>query len=1336
MRGQNANIGAGVFIGGTGQLINQGAISVDMTGGVFNLAPSSAAADSVSNAGLLEAKNGGLLNLNSNITNTGTGSIHVATGGSRVNQNGVRITGGTINIDAGGLFIPANNGNNFLDHVTVNGTIDLTAVGVERVVNTLTLNGTVTLNNNSVLAFQGDQSLLGNATVVFGETTNNRLSIDGNSTLTLPATAVLRGKNANIGPGVFVGGTGKLANEGLISADVAAGTFNLAPNSTALDSVKNTGTLEARNSAILNLNSNVTNTGGVIRADAGRVNQNGIQITGGTINVLNGGNFAPSNNGNNILSGVTVNGDINMTSTAQERIVTNPLTLNGTANIDGSSILAFQGDQSLLGNATLLFGAAANNRLAIDGNTTLTLPSTATIRGRNANIGPAVNLGGTGKIINQGLISADVATGVITLAPSSTAADSITNAGTVEAKNGGILTISSNVTNTPTGIIHAAPAGSRVNQNAVRITGGAINIEAGGSFAPSNNGANFLDAVTVTGIIDMNAVGQERVVNGLTLNGGAQINNSSVIGFQGNQTLTGPATLVFGGTGSNRLSIDGDTTLTLAPDVVLRGQNATLGTPVYAAGTVRLLNRGLISVDVAAGVFNLAPTNAALDATNNFGTLEAKNGGTLNLNNHVTNSGAGQIHVATGSRVNQNGVRVTGGAINVDAGGAFVPSNSGANLLAGVTVNGDINMNAVGQERVLSNLTLNGTAHINNSSVIGFEGDQTLLGNATFVFGAVGNNRLSIDGNTTLTLAPTVVLRGQDATIGTPVFLGGTVRLSNQGLISADVDTGVFNVAPTNAAFDAVSNSGTLEAKNGGTLNLNSHVTNTGSGQIHVAGASRVNHNGVRITGGVINVDATGSFSPANNGNNHLSGVTVNGDINMLALSQERIINGMTLNGTVHMNNNSILGFEGNQTLGGNGTLAFGATSNNRLSIDGNSTLTLGPNIVLRGQHANIGPAVYLGGTGGLVNNGRISADVTGGTLLVSPSGALRNNATGTMEARNGATLTLDPGNVANAFVGQGALRATAGGTLILTGSGGGTFDNTAGSFQIDAGSTASFVSNINFSSGNVTNNGVITMANGTVNLGQLAGTGSTTVSAGILTADHIRQDDLTIGASARVNIRPNGTATGTSVIQPNTLTIAGVTNAWTGKLDLTNNDMVGRSTSAGKLADLARINNQLKVGLAEASGNFWTGNGISSSTAASTAGGTLTAVGAILNDFAQAGLPPGPIYTDFSGVTVGATDILMKYTYFGDADLSGVVDGTDYFLIDQAFSSGLLNGGWLNGDFSYDGKVDGTDYFLIDNAFGAQTGALGLSASAVPEPSIVALLAMAGGLLAQRRRR
>jgi len=102
------------------------------------------------------------------------------------------------------------------------------------------------------------------------------------------------------------------------------------------------------------------------------------------------------------------------------------------------------------------------------------------------------------------------------------------------------------------------------------------------------------------------------------------------------------------------------------------------------------------------------------------------------------------------------------------------------------------------------------------------------------------------------------------------------------------------------------------------------------------------------------------------------------------------------------------------------------------------------------------------------------------------------------------------------------------------------------------------------------------------------------------------------------------------------------------------------------------------------------------------------TAVGSFFN-----GYPNNPNLTLFAGQTIQKGDVLLKYVYFGDANMDGVVNADDYHLIDKAFI--VQPGGWYNGDFNYDGVINADDYFLIDRAFLCQSGPL---AAGEPEPA------------------
>jgi hypothetical protein len=80
---------------------------------------------------------------------------------------------------------------------------------------------------------------------------------------------------------------------------------------------------------------------------------------------------------------------------------------------------------------------------------------------------------------------------------------------------------------------------------------------------------------------------------------------------------------------------------------------------------------------------------------------------------------------------------------------------------------------------------------------------------------------------------------------------------------------------------------------------------------------------------------------------------------------------------------------------------------------------------------------------------------------------------------------------------------------------------------------------------------------------------------------------------------------------------------------------------------------------------------------------------------------------TDFwNGQAINGAAIIIKYTWAGDGNLDGVVDGGDYGIIDN-FVQVPNAAGYGNGDFNYDGAIDGGDYGIIDNNVQAQTGPL-----------------------------
>ena len=843
-----------------------------------------------------------------------------------------------------------------------------------------------------------------------------------------------------------------------------AGTLNLDAFLLSLaggGGTTNTGTINVggASTAALQMNGghNITNTGGLISIGNGSsLNQFGGTIAGGTIGTSGTGALTVFNSSANFLSGVTLNGLMDMSSNPGSRQrVTGGITLGGTGvvTINGNSILSFEGTQTIAGNGTFVFGSTGGgNRFDLDGTGTTTLAAGSTIRGHSGTIGQEINIGGTQVLQNLGLISADTSGGTISFTGST-----VDNRSILEARNSGTLVLNTDVAQTASGVIHADTAGV-VLHNGSRITGGTITTAGGGVLRASGSSTSFLDAVTLSGTLDLAGGGRERVANGMTLSGGTiNINNNGILSFEGNGTLGGSGTIVFGATGAgNRLDLDGNGTTTFGPNVVVRGQNGTIGQEINIGGTQTLVNNGMISADTAGGTISIMQS-----AVTNNGTLEARNGGTLVLSSNVAGGATGQIFAGPGSQVIQNGVTISG-IVNSSGTGLFTANSDFRNRLDNVTLNGVLDMTGGGRERVSGGgLALNGQININNNAILSFEGDGTLGGSGTIIFGATGaGNRLDLDGNGTTTFGPNVVVRGQNGTIGQEINISGTQTLVNNGLISADAAGGTISIMQS-----AVTNNGTLEARNGGTLALRSNVTQSGTGTI-LGDGGVVTLEGVRVTGGTIASGGTGAVRPNGSGANYLDATRITGTLDMGGGARERVNNGLVVDGLINLNGNGILSFEDTQTVSGSGAIVLGSTGGgNRIDLDGNGTTTFGANVTVRGHSGTIGQQINIAGTQTLVNLGTIHAD-SGGAISLVDSAVVNH---GLLRASSGSlnfgvnvsgtgTLQSDPGgtiNLANGGNAQGRLAMGAAGSAIHVGNGNLTISNDY--TNIGAGSGNSF---------------------------------------------------------------------------------------------------------------------------------------------------------------------------------------------------------------------------------------------------------------------------------------
>jgi autotransporter-associated beta strand protein len=575
---------------------------------------------------------------------------------------------------------------------------------------------------------------------------------------------------------------------------------------------------------------------------------------------------------------------------------------------------------------------------------------------------------------------------------------------------------------------------------------------------------------------------------------------------------------------------------------------------------------------------------------------------------------------------------------------------------------------------------------------------------------------------------------------------GGTWNLSSQN----------FSDGFANYAWSPnFSNGAIFGAANGsaGTVTLGANIT-VSSLQFNAAGS------------GNYNIAGSGSFSL-----NLASGTTIVANVNATISAP------LNSSGTLTKTGVGILTLSGNNNFSG-GTIIFGSNSLSGGDINGGICVTTAAalgGVTLVNLDSNNGAydLFQLNGSGGAIslpasiafnlmaNNfgtgGATSFESIAGNNVVAGNLTLNVGGKGTGIAVDAGTLTFT------------APLATTAHTLFLRGAGSGFFTNNitgVGNIEVDgpgtwtigaagtysgptviAGGTlnisngASITSaTVNVSSGAILNaygtlsSSTALLANGSVNF--QASTGS-----GILTRTLA---SLTIGPGGDVSLLQANPHTLREVLVSATPTFAGTTNMWGGLLDLSNNDLIAHNGSIGTLT------NQVKEGF-----NFGAWNGSAGIISSAAAGNTthLTTLGVILNTIT--GNPGGALLYG-SGTTLGefdgsnpvATDVLIKFTYYGDTNLDGKVDGTDYSRIDSGYLSGQT--GWYNGDFNYDGVINGSDYTLIDNAFNSQSTSLSTTAeiasiaaqiagpggtAAVPEPTGIAALSLAAAGLLRRRR-
>ena len=840
----------------------------------------------LTNPNLMEATNGGTLQILNTTDNNSGGTIIANGAGSQVQLVSATIQGGTLNTTGGGVLGVPLSSSATLDG-TAQGTLNNKGVFTLADNSTAVLVGTINNTNSILVNAVGDATFLrmqGAVTLTGGGTVT--MSMTGSAPAIINADCSCGAQLTNVNN--TIRGVGTIGNNGLPLINQAAGVINAnVPGAnplfvnTATDT--NLGLMEATVGGTLQLSGTFINgTATIASSGSGSTVQLvNVTIQGGTL----------SSSGGAVL-GVPTGGN---TATLDGSTPTGQVTLAGNFTIGDNGTAVLLG--TINNTGTILVSAAGNfTFLRMNGPVTLTGKGTVTMS--SAGTGQAVinedcscnasltnvnnTIEGTGQVGNNGLPLANQGTILANAAsPLNVNPGSLTNSGLMEATGGGTLQLTNGVVNNAAGTIEVNGSTSAVQfANGVTIQGGTLTTLNNGVLGVSTGTSMTLDGATLGKLTNS---GTFTIADNSTAVLLGTINNTGtiLINAVGDATflrMNGPVTLT--GTGTVTL-VSGTAQAIINADCSCGAVLTNAGNLIQ--GTGQIGNNGLPVVNMGTILANASsPLTVNPAALTNQGLMEAIAGGVLQITNGSINNAAGTIEVngATSAVQFANGVTIQGGTLTtLNSGVLGVPTGTSMTLdgstPAGIVTNTGTFTIADNSTAVLLG-TINNTATIQINAVA----DTTFLRI---------NGPVSLTGTGTVTLisgAGQAVINA-DCSCGAVLtnagnVIQGTGQIGNNGLTVINQGTIDANAAtPLTVNPNTLTNQGLLEATAGGVLQLSNATIPNNGGTISVSGAtSSVQFvNGTTIQGGTVTT-ANGGVLGSTSGNT----ITLDGSANALTI--------------------------------------------------------------------------------------------------------------------------------------------------------------------------------------------------------------------------------------------------------------------------------------------------------------------------------------------------------------------------------------------------------------------------------------------------------------------
>ena len=1081
-----------------------GAVTVETSGSILDLESATVSGGTIADtvdgtinvSGTSTLENGATLK-GGGIADSGTLDIS----GTVTVENGAEITGGALSIGAGATFDAETASGAILNDVDVTvatgGTLQVDPITSGSLV-PLTLEGGTTVTGGTLVINSGGEAIIasGGATLDDVTVTNNKtLLINSGTTLTLDGGTVISGSTITDNGTIDVTGAATINGGANLTGGhvtVESGqTLTLDGATLTNTTVNDIGTLniDANNTLTLSGASGVTIDGST--SSNGTVDNSGtVALGSSTLTLLSGGFLTLDDGGKLTLSGGTISG----TGGATLENAGNTISGFGAIGIGNPNTLNLDNDsggtiEALGGTLTIKINSAISNAGTLEAATAATLKIT---------VGAVDN---TGNIQVDGTLAADQPTA---------------NGGKLTLNDGGTVTLAG-------GTIDSDVSGNQLKNNGNVISGhGQIGdgndtnltlnnasgtVEASGGFLTLETGNTVLNAGTLEAASGSTLQIDDGVTNQsggsiTVLGGGTVVLNGVTVGNSGAIALDAGSlgsfttlfvegtTVTLDGTGSVTLATDSQIISNLHAVTLDNAGNDISGAGLFGDSDITLDNDLGATID-ATGFLSLGA-----GTTNNSGLLEATTGGTLQLENSVSNSGTieadgGTLDVFASASITGNAIVITAGGVLDFAGGAAT----------------NVSFSGSGTLQLAEPQAFSGT-------IAGFAtGDVIELPGASFQPGEYavwtqtttangGSGTLQIDSGSG-TPIETFQLAGiytsaefvpaSASPTGTEIAFADlwTSNSSGDWFTAGDWTAGVPGPTtyavidqPVTVTMDSAGSFAQVAADSGATLLVQSITLNNAGGVIlasggtvdlqsaHINGGTFESSNGGAVdvlTGTQSVLDGTGNSAVANAG-------TLNVDDGATLL----VVGPLDNSGTITLDSSgdatTLLFHQTVVTLSGGGVVAMTDNANNAVQgSDGNGDTLNNVDNTIEGAGSIDGGIALTNEQGGVIDatgTNQLVIDlgttvVNDGTLEATNPGAL--SSTGGLLIENtrvngagGGTISAAGGAVAlqGADIIGGSLETTSGHIIQVSGDAQSTFDGTSGtvdntgSLQIEDGAT------------------------------------------------------------------------------------------------------------------------------------------------------------------------------------------------------------------------------------------------------------------------------------------